>query len=161
MGTKLTPVIAGFIPLLDSAVLVAAKEKGFAEREGIALQLIRETSWANIRDRLAVGHFDVAHMLAPMPIAASLNLTSLAVPMLAPMVLGLGGNAITVAIPFGGKWPILAPIRMAIPLLRVSAFAKGALCPQRERRESAEVRRCSSFFRSRLRAPLLARSSRT
>lgn len=99
MSTKLTPVIAGFIPLLDSAVLVAAKEKGFAEREGIALQLIRETSWANIRDRLAVGHFDVAHMLAPMPIAASLNLTSLAVPMLAPMVLGLGGNAITVAIP--------------------------------------------------------------
>lgn len=97
MDTHLTPVIAGFIPLLDSAVLVAAKEKGFAERQGISLQLIRETSWANIRDRLAVGHFDVAHMLAPMPIAASLNLTSLAVPMLAPMVLGLGGNAITVS----------------------------------------------------------------
>jgi NitT/TauT family transport system ATP-binding protein len=32
-----------------------------------------------------------------MPIAASLNLTSLAVPMLAPMLLGLGGNAITVS----------------------------------------------------------------
>ncbi|WP_299472534.1 CmpA/NrtA family ABC transporter substrate-binding protein [uncultured Roseibium sp.] len=94
---QLTPVIAGFIPLLDSAVLVAAKEIGFAEEEGIALKLVRETSWANIRDRVAVGHFDVAHMLAPMPIAATLNLTSLAVPMLAPMVLGLGGNAITVS----------------------------------------------------------------
>lgn len=97
MDTHLTPVIAGFIPLLDSAVLVVASEKGFAEEEGIALKLIRETSWANIRDRLAVGHFDVAQMLAPMPIAASLNLTSLSVPMLAPMVLGLGGNAITVS----------------------------------------------------------------
>ncbi len=97
MDTHLTPVIAGFIPLLDSAVLVAAREMGFAEREGIALKLVRETSWANIRDRIAVGHFDVAHMLAPMPIAASLNLTSLAVPMLAPMILGLGGNAITVS----------------------------------------------------------------
>ncbi|MHA7772329.1 CmpA/NrtA family ABC transporter substrate-binding protein [Roseibium sp. M-1] len=97
METNLRPVIAGFIPLLDSAVVVAAAELGFAEREGVALKLIRETSWANIRDRISVGHFDVAHMLAPMPIAASLNLTSLAVPMLAPMLLGLGGNAITVS----------------------------------------------------------------
>jgi len=97
METNLRPVIAGFIPLLDSAVVVAAAELGFAEQEGVALKLIRETSWANIRDRISVGHFDVAHMLAPMPIASSLNLTSLAVPMLAPMLLGLGGNAITVS----------------------------------------------------------------
>jgi NitT/TauT family transport system ATP-binding protein len=90
-------VIAGFIPLLDSALLVAAAERGFARAEGIRLKLVRETSWANIRDRISIGHFDVAHMLAPMPIAASLNITSLAVPMLAPMTLGLGGNAITVS----------------------------------------------------------------
>jgi len=96
-NTSLTPVIAGFIPLLDAAVLIAAKEKGIAARHGIDLNLIRETSWANIRDRIAVGHFDVAHMLAPMPIAATLELTSLAVPMTAPMLLGLGGNAITVS----------------------------------------------------------------
>lgn len=91
-------VIAGFIPLLDSALLVAAARFGFAEEEGIELKLVRETSWANIRDRISIGHFDVAHMLAPMPIAATLNLTSLAVPMLAPMTLGLGGNAITVSL---------------------------------------------------------------
>lgn len=92
-------VIAGFIPLLDSALLVAAARFGFAEEEGIELKLVQETSWANIRDRISIGHFDVAHMLAPMPIAATLNLTSLAVPMLAPMTLGLGGNAITVSLP--------------------------------------------------------------
>ena len=62
-------ITAGFMPLLDSAVLVAAKEKGFAEAEGVALTLVRETSWANIRDRLAVSHFQVAHMLGPMPVA--------------------------------------------------------------------------------------------
>lgn len=90
-------VIAGYIPLLDSALLVAAARLGFAEEEGIDLQLVRETSWANIRDRISVGHFDVAHMLGPMPIAASLNITSLAVPMRVPMALGLGGNAITVS----------------------------------------------------------------
>ncbi|WP_319530009.1 CmpA/NrtA family ABC transporter substrate-binding protein [uncultured Cohaesibacter sp.] len=90
-------VIAGFIPLLDSAVLVAAAHRGFAEAEGIDLQLVRETSWANIRDRIFVGHFDVAHMLAPMPIASSLKITSLAVPTRAMMGLGTGGNAITLS----------------------------------------------------------------
>lgn len=91
------PVSAGFLPLLDSALLVATKEKGFAAAEGIDLTLMRETSWANIRDRLAVGHFQVAHMLAPMPIACNLGLTPLAAKTVVPMALGLGGNAVTVS----------------------------------------------------------------
>lgn len=90
-------IVAGFMPLLDSAVLVAAQKKGFAAAEGIDLTLVRETSWANIRDRMAVGHFQVAHMLAPMPIAANLGLTPLAARTIAPIALGLGGNAITVS----------------------------------------------------------------
>jgi NitT/TauT family transport system ATP-binding protein len=86
---------AGIMPLLDSALLVAAREMGFAEAEGLRLSLMRESSWANIRDRLAVGHFDVAHMLAPMPIACNLGLTPLAAHTYVPMALGLGGNAMT------------------------------------------------------------------
>jgi len=99
--SDLYPITAGFIPLLDSALLVVAKEKGFAEEEGIDLTLMRETSWANIRDRLAVGHFQVAHMLAPMPIACNLGLTPLASRTIAPLALGLGGNAVTVS---NGLW---------------------------------------------------------
>ena len=90
-------ITAGFMPLLDSALLVAAKKAGFARAEGIDLSLVRESSWASIRDRMAVGHFDVAHMLAPMPIACNLGLTPLAAPTLAPMAMGLGGNAVTVS----------------------------------------------------------------
>ncbi len=90
-------IVAGFMPLLDSAILVAAKEKGFASGEGVDLTLVRETSWANIRDRMAVGHFQAAHMLGPMPIAANLGLTPLAAKTIAPIALGLGGNAITVS----------------------------------------------------------------
>lgn len=90
-------VTAGFLPLLDSALLVAAREKGFALAEGLELELVRENSWASIRDRLAVGHFDAAHMLAPMPIAFNLGLAPLAPRTFAPMALGLGGNAVTVS----------------------------------------------------------------
>jgi ABC-type nitrate/sulfonate/bicarbonate transport system substrate-binding protein len=92
-----THLTAGFLPLLDSVLLVVAQEKGFAAAEGLDLHLVRETSWANIRDRAAIGHFDIAQMLAPMPLAASLGLTPIATPMITPVVLGLGNNAITVS----------------------------------------------------------------
>ncbi|MFC3231016.1 CmpA/NrtA family ABC transporter substrate-binding protein [Marinibaculum pumilum] len=87
----------GFIPLLDAALPIVAGSRGFAEAEGLDLELVRESSWANIRERVAIGHVQAAHMLAPMPIAASLGLGPLDVPLVAPMALGLGGNAITVS----------------------------------------------------------------
>lgn len=90
-------ITAGFVPLLDSALLVVAKEKGFAEAQSIDLTLVRERSWASIRDRLAVRHFDVAHILGPMPIACNLGLSAPAPKMVVPMALGLGGNAVTVS----------------------------------------------------------------
>src|SRR5680860_337150 len=90
-------VQAGFIPLLDCAPLAIARERGFDERFGFSLQLHREVSWANIRDKLDVGVFDCAHMLAPIPIAATLGLGRAAEPVIAPMALSLNGNAITVS----------------------------------------------------------------
>ena len=48
----MTPVRAAFLPLTDSAVLVAAREKGFAEAQGIDLELVRTTSWATLRDQI-------------------------------------------------------------------------------------------------------------
>jgi two-component system, oxyanion-binding sensor len=91
-------VRVGFIPLLDVAVLVAAAEVGFAAREGLSLELIKDVSWANVRDRLAFHQFDVAHMLAPMPVAAQLRLGSNPSPTFTPFALSRGGNAITLSI---------------------------------------------------------------
>jgi len=91
-------LVVGFIPLLDCASLVVAAERGFAAEEGIDLRLVRETSWANIRDRVIVGHFDAAHMLAPMAIASTLGIGHIKMPLIAPFSLGLGGNAITVSV---------------------------------------------------------------
>jgi NitT/TauT family transport system ATP-binding protein len=87
----------GFIPLLDCACIVAALELGFARAEGLDLALVRETSWANIRDRLIVGQFDAAHLLGPMAVASTLGIGHVRVPLVAPFALGLGGNAITVS----------------------------------------------------------------
>ncbi len=98
---SLIALSAGFLPLLDSVLLVLAREKGFAAAEGLDLHLVKETSWANIRDRAALGHFDFAQMLAPMPIAATLGLNPLSVPMITPMALGLGNNGVTVSAELG------------------------------------------------------------
>jgi NitT/TauT family transport system ATP-binding protein len=91
-------MILGFIPLLDCATLVAAAERGFAAEENLELALVRETSWANIRDRVVIGHFDAAHMLGPMTVASTLGIGHVRVPVIAPFALGLGGNAITVSL---------------------------------------------------------------
>lgn len=114
-------IVAGFLPLVDAALLVAAREKGFAEAEGIDLRLARETSWANIRDRMAVGHFQCAHMLAPMPIAARLGMTPMPIDVIAPMALGLGGNAVTVS------KSLYNELAVAGPLSGLDAKAAGAV----------------------------------
>jgi ABC-type nitrate/sulfonate/bicarbonate transport system substrate-binding protein len=90
-------VRAGFIPLIDCAVLLVSAEKGFAQAEGIDLQLSREASWSSIRDKLTIGHADCAHLLAGMAIASQLEIGNPMVKLIAPMSLGLNGNAITVS----------------------------------------------------------------
>lgn len=126
----------GFIPLVDCAVVVAAHDKGFAAAEGLALDLVRETSWANIRDRVVLGHFDAAQMLAPMPIAANLGIGGFDAPMVAPFSLGLGGNAIAVSTALfqtmaaHGATPTADPAEMAGALAAaIAARAKAGAAP--------------------------------
>jgi two-component system, oxyanion-binding sensor len=87
----------GFIPLVDAAALIVAVDKGFATAEGLDVTLVREVSWSNVRDKLNIGLFDAAHLLAPVAIASSLGLGHVKVPIVAPFNLGLNGNAITVS----------------------------------------------------------------
>lgn len=86
----------GFMPLVDAAPLVVARDLGFAAAEGIDLDLARETSWANIRDRIFLGHFDAAHLLAPMAISTRLGIGHVQAPLIAPFVLSRGGNSIAI-----------------------------------------------------------------
>ena len=91
------PLHIGFIPLVDAAALIVAVDKGFARAEGLDVTLVREVSWSNVRDKLNIGLFDAAHLLAPVAIASSLGLGHVKVPIVAPFSLGLNGNAITVS----------------------------------------------------------------
>jgi len=92
-----TPLHIGFIPLVDAAALIVAVDKGFTAEEGLNVTLVREVSWSNVRDKLNVGLFDAAHLLAPVAIASSLGIGHVRVPIAAPFNLGINGNAITVS----------------------------------------------------------------
>ncbi|MGB6374365.1 MAG: CmpA/NrtA family ABC transporter substrate-binding protein [Methylocella sp.] len=87
----------GYVPLTDAALLHVAKAQHFAAARGVEIELVADSSWANIRDKLMAGHFDAAHMLAPAAIAVSLGIGQLEAPLVAPVALGLNGNAITVS----------------------------------------------------------------
>lgn len=96
MTTNVEPVRVGFIPLIDCAPFVIGKEKGFFQAEGVDVLLSKEASWASIRDKVAFNLLDGAHMLASMPIAASLGIGTVKTSMQTSFTVSHNGNGITV-----------------------------------------------------------------
>lgn len=92
-----TDLTLGYMPLTDSLPLLAAAQLGFFRDQGLDVTLQEEVSWANIRDKVIVGQFDGAHMLAPMVMASTLGLGGLNKPLIAPYSLNLGGNGMTLS----------------------------------------------------------------
>lgn len=96
----MTPLSAAFLPLTDSAPLIVARAKGFAEAQGIDLTLVRTTSWATLRDRLVYQQVQAAHMLAPLAMAVNLGLSQQPAKISAPFKLNVNGNALVMATEF-------------------------------------------------------------
>jgi ABC-type nitrate/sulfonate/bicarbonate transport system substrate-binding protein len=93
----------GFIPLVDCAPLAVADAFGFFAEEGLSVELVREASWATIRDKLQARLLDGAHMLGPMTLASSLGVGGEPCRTIAPMALNLNGSAITVSLPLAER----------------------------------------------------------
>lgn len=122
----------GFIPLADAAALIVAADMGFAAAEGLEIELVREVSWSNVRDKLNIGLFDAAHLLAPMAIASSLGLGCVRVPIAAPFTLAMNGNAVTVSPALFAELAAAAEGDLSDPL--TSARALASVASNRRRR---------------------------
>jgi NitT/TauT family transport system ATP-binding protein/nitrate/nitrite transport system substrate-binding protein len=116
----LADLTLGFIPLTDCAPLVVAKAQGFFAEEGLEVALSREASWATIRDKVAFGALDGAHMLAPMALAP-MGLEGGS--MLAPLALNQNGSAITVSTRLAAMMSEADPGALAAPLVTAQALA--------------------------------------
>ena len=104
-----TKIKVGFIPIIDCAAIVLAEELGAYERQGLEVEIRREVSWANVRDKLALGVLDASHILAPLPLALTLGIDSVSVPMINAMTLQVNGNGLTLSAKLWHEMEEVAP----------------------------------------------------
>lgn len=94
----------GFIPLTDCAPIVLAKELGLFAKYGVEVEVTKEASWANVRDKLLTGELDGAHCLYTMPFSVYTGVGGKAgSEMKIAMMLNNNGQAITLSKDFCGK----------------------------------------------------------
>ena len=104
-----TRIKVGFIPIIDCAAIVLAEELGAYERQGLEVEIRREVSWTNVRDKLALGVLDASHILAPLPLALTLGIDSVSVPMINAMTLQVNGNGLTLSAKLWHEMEEVAP----------------------------------------------------
>ena len=102
----------GYIRLSDSAPLILAQQDGWFERLGLEVELVREVSWANLRDRLLMGDLDAAQLLAPLPMMTTYGAGGMRANLLTGLTLSLNGNAIVLSSRY---WPLLAMDELSDP----------------------------------------------
>ena len=94
----------GIIPLTDCAPIVMAKELGLFEKYGVNVEVSKEASWANVRDKILTGELDGAHCLFSMPLSVYTGIGGKeGSEMKVAMVLNNNGQAITLSKDFCGK----------------------------------------------------------
>jgi two-component system, oxyanion-binding sensor len=118
-----TSLRIAFLPLTDVAVLAVAQERGFAQEEGLALDLVRTTSWATLRDRLVYGQVQAAHMLAPLAVGVTLGLSQQPAALSAPYKLNVNGNMLVMATDFAAALAPDPASRLTDPLGTAHDFA--------------------------------------
>jgi nitrate/nitrite transport system substrate-binding protein len=94
----------GIIPLTDCSALVMAKEWKLFEKYGVNVEISKEASWANVRDKLLTGELQGAHCLFGMPFSVYTGVGGKAGSELKiAMMLNVNGQAITMSKDFCGK----------------------------------------------------------
>ena len=107
----------GFVPLTDAAPLLVAQELGLFDAVGLRVTLSAGSAWAAMRDKLAFGALDAAHLLGPMPIALAAGLGGVQAQVTVTAGLGANGNTITLS------KPLIQEIGRFAPPLGAAAFA--------------------------------------
>ena len=112
----------GIIPLTDCAPLVIAFEKGIFKKYGLNVQISKEASWANVRDKLLTGELQGAHCLFGMPFS---------------VYTGVGGNP-------GSELPIAMMLNNNGQCITLSKEFCGKVAPRDISSVSAAVRELSA-----------------
>ena len=88
----------GFIPLTDCASVVMAEELGYFKKYGVDVNVVKQASWAAVRDGLLSGDLQASHLLYSLPLSVYTGIGGAAgkeIPI--AMVLDNNGQAITLS----------------------------------------------------------------
>lgn len=94
-----TQIQLGYIPLLDCIALLWAKHRGFFDEAGLEVNLVKEASWASLRDRLCFGALDLAHCLSAILPAACVGEEQFGIPLATPLTLSVNRAFISLSQP--------------------------------------------------------------
>jgi ABC-type nitrate/sulfonate/bicarbonate transport system substrate-binding protein len=100
-------VRVGFHAAHDCAPLVMAKELELDHKYGFKLELAKDSSWMNVRDKLLTGDIDAAHCLWSLPLSVAAGVSEpRGAKLPIAMTLSANGQGITLSsdnfpIPFG------------------------------------------------------------
>ncbi len=87
----------GFIPLTDCASVVMASVMGFDQKHGVKIIPTKEASWAGVREKLANGDLDFAHVLYGLIYGMQAGLAGARQDMAVLMGLNQNGQGITLS----------------------------------------------------------------
>jgi ABC-type nitrate/sulfonate/bicarbonate transport system substrate-binding protein len=87
----------GFVPLTDVAPVLMADALGLFAQHGVRVTISREASWAALRDKLAFGALDGAHLLGPLAIALATGAAGIRRRVTVTAGLARNGNTITLS----------------------------------------------------------------
>lgn len=91
------PYRIGFVPLTDAAPLIVADALGLFARHGVTVTLSAEAGWAALRDKLAFGSLDAAHLLGPLAIALAAGVGGLRRRLTVTAGLARNGNTVVLS----------------------------------------------------------------
>ncbi len=136
-GPGLRTLRLGFVPLTDAAPLLVAEALGLFDSVGLRVAISAEPGWAALRDKLAFGALDAAHLLGPMPIALAAGLDGVKAQVTVAAGLAVNGNTITVSQALADE---IGPFRHPL-----SATAFAAAIRRRQGRGAPEVKMAVVF----------------
>lgn len=109
-GPETTQAVLGYVPIVESAPLIIAKEKGFFAKYGMPdIKVVKQANWAGARDNVVIGSqgggIDGGQWQMPMPhlITEGIITNGNKVPMAVLMQLNTQGNGIAIAGMHQGK----------------------------------------------------------
>jgi len=97
LGLEKPEIDMAFIPILCSAPLFYAKTHGYFARNGLDVTLTPAPGWSGVKDLLAFGHTDAAHLLSPMPLAIRQGLDGRRADIRLACIQNVNGQALTLA----------------------------------------------------------------